>query len=115
MVSVSIVTFLPAATFTEPCAASVITFLPAVVKLLKSWFDALSIAPRVSLSKPILTTPFAAVEIAIPFLGSTESVASVGLVVPASRCFGTTVPVPATKLKPSCNLTVFLSVSVPAL
>ena len=63
----------------------------------------------------MFTTPLASVEITIPFLGCTESVASVGLVVPASRCFGATVPVPATKLKPSCNLTVFLSVSVPAL
>ena len=35
-VSVSTVILLPAATFTAPCAASVIAFLPAGVKLLKS-------------------------------------------------------------------------------
>ena len=102
---------LPAATFTAPCAASVITFLPAVVKLLRSWFAALSIALRVSLSKPILTTPLAPVEITMPFLGSTESVVAVGLVVPASRCFGAAVPVPATKFKPFFSFTVCASAS----
>ena len=116
-VSVPIVTLLPATTLTAPCAASVIAFLPAVVKLLKSWFAALSIALRVSLSKPIFTTPSTSVEIAIPFLVTTPSVVAVGLVavvvppvgfVPsAAGALGTTVPVPATKLNPSANLTEF--------
>ena len=116
---------IPGATFTTSFAAvlaNALTWsLPACVKLLKSLFAALSIAPRVSLSKPIFTTPFSAVEIAIPFLVATESVVAVGLVavvVPAvgfvpsaAGALGATVPVPATKFKPFFSFTVFAAVS----
>ena len=113
-----IVTLLPAATFTAPCAASVITFLPAVVKLLRSWFAALSIALRVVASKPIVTFPSSPVVITIPDFVVSLSVAGgvAGVVVPpvagvvlAAGC--ATVPEPATKFKPFCSFTLCAAVS----
>ena len=67
---------------------------------------ALSIVLRVSASKPIVTAPFSPVVIVIPFFVVSAFV--VADVAPVAAV----VPVPATKLKPSFNLTVLISVPV---
>ena len=61
----------------------------------------LSIAVRVSASKPMLTTPLAAVEIAIPFLVASPFV----VVEPVPVAF--TVPVPDLNVNPVVTATVF--------
>ena len=113
VVSVSTVVLTPSPTLTTSFAAafakSVILFVPVVDRFPKSLFAALSIALRVSASKPMLTTPLAAVEIAIPFLVASPFV----VVEPVPVAF--TVPVPALKVKPVVTATVFDVASSPAL
>ena len=104
VVVVPTVVLIPSTTFTASCAAvfanSFTLFLPSSDKLLKFLSAALSIALRVSLSKPKMTNPSAPVVMDKPDLGpATVVLASVD----------------AVKLKPVCNLTVLFPVSVPAL
>ena len=75
---------------------------PSVVVL--PIFAALSMTLRVASSKPMLTTPSASVEIAIPVFG-----------VAASAPVAPTVPVPDLKCKPVPTATCLTSVSVFAL
>ena len=74
-------------------------------------FAALSMTLRVASSKPMFTTPFSSVVIAMPVLASLLSVSFVGLSVLGAKSVGAIVPVPDLKCKPSATPTFLVSVS----
>ena len=74
-------------------------------------FAALSMTLRVASSKPMFTTPFSSVVIAIPVLASLLSVSFVVLSVLGAKSVGAIVPVPDLKCKPSATPTFLVSVS----